>query len=141
MTPRRPAAGLPAPGAGEKDGRGRGEGKCVLAVGRGHAVEMYLAENGISEERLLYVGYGEYKPKVVDSLTALKYDFMAMGVTLNEPFIVALETEEQREIAHQLNRRTEFKILTVDFKPGMDLKKLKGVKPEEEEQEKKKKEK
>jgi peptidoglycan-associated lipoprotein len=37
---------------------------------------------------------------------------------LSEEFIGTLETEEQKEIAHQINRRTEFRVLRTDYEPG-----------------------
>ena len=39
------------------------------------------------------------------------------GITLTDEYINSLKTREEREAAHQLNRRTEFRILRTDFVP------------------------
>lgn len=40
------------------------------------------------------------------------------GMKLDEPTITSLKTEGLQECAHQMNRRTEFKVLRTDYKPG-----------------------
>ena len=40
------------------------------------------------------------------------------GMKLNESTITSLKTEGLQECAHQMNRRTEFKVLRTDYKPG-----------------------
>ncbi|RMG82727.1 MAG: DUF1573 domain-containing protein [Bacteroidetes bacterium] len=70
-----------------------------------------LAKGGIIRRRIVAKGYGESQPKTVTEAIAARYPFLKEGDVLTEDFIEKLETEEQKEIAHQLNRRTEFKIL------------------------------
>jgi hypothetical protein len=41
----------------------------------------------------------------------------AVGTVLNEAFINKQGTKELQELAHQQNRRTEFKVLRTDFVP------------------------
>jgi len=60
-------------------------------------------------------GYGETEPVTVSKKLAAKYPFLKEGDILNEQFITALTTTQEKEIAHQLNRRTEFKVLSVDY--------------------------
>ena len=60
-------------------------------------------------------GYGESTPKVVDSIIAGQNPFLKAGTTLSEQYINSLATDEQKEIAHQINRRTEFKVLRTDY--------------------------
>ena len=43
------------------------------------------------------------------------YTFLSEGDVLTEEFITALEDEEQQEICHQLNRRTEFQVLRTTY--------------------------
>ena len=62
-------------------------------------------------------GYGESTPKVVDSALASLNTFLKAGTTLTEQYINSLANDEQREIAHQINRRTEFKVLRTDYEP------------------------
>ena len=82
---------------------------CVSAVA-------YLAKQGIEKERMTPVGYGEDKPKVVSKKMTEKYTFLKEGDVLSEEFINAIDNEEQREICHQINRRTEFRVLRTTYK-------------------------
>ena len=65
-----------------------------------------------SQARLKPVGKGETEPrKLVTDEGPIK-----AGSVLTEPFINKLPPNEQ-EIAHQLNRRTIFRIMSTDFVP------------------------
>lgn len=97
------------------DFRGSDDYNLKLSQGRANSVVKYLIDNGIPKERLKAKGYGESKPATVDKITAKTYPFLEEGVVLDETFIMGLETEEQREICHELNRRTEFKVLSQDY--------------------------
>ena len=44
------------------------------------------------------------------------YDFLT-GVTLTDDYINSLSSRKEKEAAHQLNRRTEFKVLSFNFVP------------------------
>ena len=46
---------------------------------------------------------------------AQEYDFLNVGDTLSKEFIEALPDQNKQEIAHQLNRRTEFRVLSTDY--------------------------
>ena len=87
-----------------------------LSQARAEAVVEYLINNGIEKERLTAVGYGEIRPKEVTKKMGEKYTFLKEGDVLTEEFINALEDEEQKEICHQLNRRTEFQVLRTTYK-------------------------
>ena len=87
-----------------------------LSQARAEAVVEYLINNGIEKERLTAVGYGETRPKEVTKKMGEKYTFLKEGDVLTEEFINALEDEEQKEICHQLNRRTEFQVLRTTYK-------------------------
>ena len=59
-----------------------------------------------------FQGYGETQPLVVSERLAQRTDnIFQPGDTLTEAYIKALPNNEQQEIANQLNRRTEFKVL------------------------------
>ena len=45
------------------------------------------------------------------------YNFLKEGDTLSAAFILGL-TPEKQEICNQINRRTEFKVLSTNYKPG-----------------------
>jgi peptidoglycan-associated lipoprotein len=97
------------------DSRDTEEYNFELSQKRAQSVVEYLIEKGIEADRLSARGYGESNPKVVDDETAGQVPFLKPGVTLNESYINSLANEEQKEIAHQINRRTEFRVLRTDY--------------------------
>lgn len=99
------------------DARGNEADNLVLSQKRAQSVVNYLIEKGIDAERLQAKGYGKTEPKVVDKKLAEQYTFLKEGLTLSEAFINSLKDADLQEIAHQINRRTEFKVLTTNYKP------------------------
>jgi len=103
------------------DYRGGDEYNQNLSEGRAQSVMNYLISKGIKTDRLTSVGNGEKNPKMISAKTKngrkilSKYKFLKNGVKLTETFINNLETDEQKEICHQLNRRTEFRVLRDDY--------------------------
>lgn len=97
------------------DSRDTEEYNLELSQKRAQTVVQYLIDKGIDPERLLAKGYGESSPKVVDAAIAAQSPFLKSGVTLTEQYINSLANDEQKEIAHQINRRTEFKVLKTDY--------------------------
>lgn len=97
--------------AAHTDSRGTDDTNLNLSQRRAQAVVDYLIHEGIHEDRMYAVGYGESEPKVVDRAMADKYSFLRNGQRLTETYINTLKTDEQKEIAHQLNRRTELEVL------------------------------
>ncbi len=55
--------------------------------------------------------------KVVDSDISNIHSFLSVGNVLSESNINNLADDQQSEIAHQINRRTEFRVLSTDFEP------------------------
>jgi peptidoglycan-associated lipoprotein len=98
------------------DSRDTEEYNQELSQKRAQVVVQYLIDKGIEPDRLMAKGYGESTPKIVDAATAADNPFLKEGVTLTEAFINSLPNEEQKEIAHQINRRTEFRVLRTDYK-------------------------
>lgn len=86
-----------------------------LSHRRAKAVVDYLIDAGISPDRLEYQGYGKTKPKVVTKRVARLYPQFKEGDELTEEFILALPEEADREAADQINRRTEFNVIAVDW--------------------------
>lgn len=107
--------------AANTDFRGGDDYNQQLSEGRAKSVIEYLISKGIKADRLTPVGNGEKVPKKISSKTKVgrkvlsRYKFLKSGDVLTEEFINNLETEEQKEICHQLNRRTEFKVLRDDY--------------------------
>lgn len=81
------------------DSRGSDPYNLKLSQGRAESVVNYLVSLGIANERMEPKGYGETNLLISD-------------VEINK-----LATEEEREAAHQLNRRTDFIVLRDDFVP------------------------
>ncbi len=85
-----------------------------LAQRRAQSVVDYLIAAGIDTARLEAKGYGESVPKTVTKKMAQQYEFLHEGDVLTEEFILNL-TQEQQEVADQINRRTEFKVLRTNY--------------------------
>lgn len=85
-----------------------------LASRRAQSVVDYLIAGGIKADRLEAKGYGESVPKSINKKMAKQYDFLNEGDVLTEEFILNLPPEQQ-EIADQINRRTEFKVLRTNY--------------------------
>ncbi|MDR1370450.1 MAG: OmpA family protein [Dysgonamonadaceae bacterium] len=86
-----------------------------LSQRRAQSVVDYLIRGGIDKERLTAVGYSKTKPQTVSKKVAEKYDFLPEGQLLNEEFIGTLMPEQQ-DIADQINRRTEFMVLSTTYR-------------------------
>ena len=85
-----------------------------LSQQRAESVVAYLIAHGIAPDRLSPKGYGESRPKRIKARVAEKYLFLKEGDALTDEFINALP-EEQQEQCHQMNRRTEFKVLRTTY--------------------------
>ncbi len=99
------------------DSRGSDADNFILSQKRAQSVVNYLIEKGIASDRLIAKGYGKTIPKVVDDKLAVQYTFLKAGTVLSESYINSLSDVDLQEIANQINRRTEFKVLTTDYKP------------------------
>lgn len=99
------------------DSRGSALTNVELSQKRAQSVVNYLIEKGIQPARLRAKGYAATMPKVVDKKTAVQNSFLTEGTELKPEFIESLESEEQQEIAHQINRRTEFQVIATNFQP------------------------
>jgi len=100
------------------DSRDTEEYNLDLSQKRAQSVVDYLIAKGIERERLTARGYGEASPKAVDALIVQESPFLRSGATLTEQYINGLQSDEQKEIAHQINRRTEFRVLRTDYVPA-----------------------
>lgn len=101
------------------DFRGSDERNQQLSQERAQSVIDYLIEKGINSKRLVPKGMGENEPATVSKKYAEKYPgFLKEGDVLTEEFIKGLATVEEQDVAHQINRRTDFKVLSQDFTPA-----------------------
>lgn len=85
-----------------------------LSDRRAKAVIDYLTEAGIPQARLTWKGYGKSTPKTVTKRINSQYPQFPEGTVLNEEFIATL-SEEDKAVADQINRRTEFKVTSIDL--------------------------
>ena len=99
------------------DSRGTPADNMELSQKRAQSVVDYLISKGIAADRLQARGYGESQPKVVDEKVIAQYDFLELDDVLSEAFINQLESPELQEKAHQVNRRTEFRVLSTEYIP------------------------
>ena len=93
----------------------------TLSQRRAQSVVDFLIIRGIHPERLVARGYGDRSPRVFSEDFSKTVDGITLdipaGSVLTSYFINALPTRPLQEIAHSLNRRTEFRILRDDFIP------------------------
>lgn len=100
--------------AAHTDMVGTSEANQALSEKRAQTVVDYLVATGIAKERLTAKGYGENMPVTVDASMATTYPFMKEGTVLDEAFVKTLKPEQQ-EIANQINRRTEFRVVKTTY--------------------------
>lgn len=88
----------------------------ILSEKRAQSVVTFLIENKIAKDRLVAKGYGESVPVVADEDMAKRFSFMKETDVLNASFVSRLNASNQ-EMANQINRRTEFKVLSTNYQP------------------------
>jgi peptidoglycan-associated lipoprotein len=104
--------------AAHTDMIGSDENNMVLSNERAEAVKQYLISKGILQGRMTTVGYGESKPiEILENHPT--HQWLNRGNVLTPEFVEKL-TPEQQEIANQLNRRTELRVIAHDFVPSLD---------------------
>jgi len=100
--------------ASHTDRVGTEEYNIALSERRAKSVVDYLIAAGIKADRLNPKGYGESVPKTVTKRINKEYPQFPEGTVLTEEFIATL-SEEDQAAADQINRRTEFQVLSVDY--------------------------
>ena len=89
------------------DSRSTAEYNQTLSQKRAESAVNYIIGLGIEKDRLIAKGYGESVPRTLEK----DVDGFTKGTILNEEFEKSLKIDKQIEALHQLNRRTEFKIV------------------------------
>lgn len=97
------------------DRKGTDEYNNDLSLRRAQSVVDYLIAGGVEKERLTPAGYGKTTPKTVTKNLAKEYEFLPENQILDAVFIETLNPDQQ-EIADQINRRTEFKVLRTNYR-------------------------
>jgi len=117
------------------DSRGSLEYNDSLSYKRAKSVVDYIISKGIAGDRLVPYGYGErvprtlygdkYVSKYVKNNKVVTFDTPILypsGTTLSEDYINQFVTDEKKfEGAHQLNRRTEFRVLKDNYIPKSEI--------------------
>lgn len=85
-----------------------------LSGRRARSVIDYLISVGISPDRLQSQGYGKSRPKTITKKLARLYPQFKEGDVLTPEYIEALPEADQ-EVADQINRRTEFQVLSINY--------------------------
>lgn len=108
--------------AAHTDSRDTDERNDILSQKRAQSVVDYLILRGIDPDRLVAKGYGERVPRKLNhSYYQNGTMVLDSGNVLTESFINSLSSNNKKEYAHQLNRRTEFSVLRNDFVPKQKL--------------------
>ncbi|PLW97462.1 MAG: hypothetical protein C0591_06465 [Marinilabiliales bacterium] len=103
--------------AAHTDTRDTDERNDILSQRRAQSVVDYLIIRGIEPQRLVAKGYGEHVPRTLKKNIMRDGYLFTEGTTLDDDFINSLATNSEKEAAHQLNRRTEFRVLRKDYVP------------------------
>ncbi|MCM1067002.1 MAG: OmpA family protein [Muribaculaceae bacterium] len=101
--------------ASHTDRKGTEEYNIDLSSRRARSVIDYLISVGIAPDRLQSQGYGKSRPKTITKKLAREYPQFKEGDVLTEEYILAL-SEADQEVADQINRRTEFQVLSIDYR-------------------------
>ena len=75
----------------------------------------FLIEKGIEPGRLVPRGYGKTSPRIMEKDFNSGILTIPEGTILNQDYLDSLKKPEQKEIVHQLNRRTEFFVLSKNY--------------------------
>lgn len=100
--------------ASHTDRHGSDEYNIALSSRRARSVIDYLISVGIAPDRLQSQGYGKSRPKTITKKLAREFPQFQEGQVLDEEFIESLG-EDDRNVADQINRRTEFQVLSTDY--------------------------
>lgn len=103
------------------DSRDTYEKNDILSQKRAQSVCDYLVIRGIDPFRLTAKGYGERMPRTLLKDYTYKGFTIPAGTTLTDEYIKGLPNDETKEYAHQLNRRSEFRVISKDYVPRENI--------------------
>ena len=93
------------------------ESNDVLSQKRAESVVSYLIDRGINSKRLVAKGYGERVPRTLNRDYVYNGTILKAGTILTDDYINNLPNDDVKNFANQLNRRTDFTIISKDFVP------------------------
>jgi peptidoglycan-associated lipoprotein len=92
----------------------------VLSQHRADTSVSYLISRGIHPDRLVALGMGESQPfEIPQGYKGLGSDVFPTGTQLTERNIRKMSPAQQ-EVANQINRRTDFRVIRDDYVPPVD---------------------
>ncbi|NDD48091.1 MAG: LysM peptidoglycan-binding domain-containing protein, partial [Flavobacteriia bacterium] len=92
----------------------------ILSQHRADTSVSYLISRGIHPDRLVAVGMGESQPfEIPAGYKGLGADLFPAGTQLTERNIKKMPASQQ-EVANQINRRTDFRVIRDDYVPPVD---------------------
>lgn len=93
----------------------------TLSYKRAKSVVDYLISKGIAVDRIVPYGYGERVPRTLTKKMIRDGFTFVKGTKFTEDYINQFQGNEKKfEAAHQLNRRTEFRVLRDNYVPKAD---------------------
>jgi len=96
------------------------EKNVVLSQHRADTSVSYLISRGIHPDRLVALGMGESQPfEIPQGYKGLGSDVFPTGTQLTERNIRKMSPAQQ-EVANQINRRTDFRVIRDDYVPPVD---------------------
>ncbi|MFA8449458.1 MAG: OmpA family protein [Bacteroidales bacterium] len=101
--------------ASHTDPRGSEESNDILSQKRAQSAVDYLVDRGIEPARLVAKGYGERVPRRLKKDIVRDGFLFKKGTLLNEDYINTIKDPKEKELAYELNRRTEFRVLSKNF--------------------------
>lgn len=111
------------------DYRDTDEKNKVLSQKRADTCVSYLISKGIDARRLTAQGMGESEPFTIpNNYKGYGFEQFSAGTTLTERYIKS-QSPENQEIGNQINRRTDFKVLSDDYVPDGAVAEDKSVDP------------
>jgi len=91
-----------------------------LSQKRAESVEKWLLDREIDKDQVSSRGFGQMRPYTISEDEAEEIPFLQKDDILTSQFIASLETQEQRDIAASLNRRTEVEILVFPYEGQLE---------------------
>ena len=98
------------------DTRGLDSYNLDLSQRRANSVVKWLSDNGVDPDRLKAIGYCESSPATITRQQEGLYPFLKEGDILTLDYINSLDSQENQNTAHALNRRTEVSITSTGFR-------------------------
>lgn len=92
----------------------------ILSQHRADTSVSYLISQGVDPDRLVAVGMGESQPfEIPEGYKGLGSDIFPVGTKLTEQNIRRMPSSQQ-DVANQINRRTDFRVIRDDYVPPVD---------------------